>query len=312
MMKVIYNFPLQPVDDCVATIGSFDGVHRGHLSLIQRVKELAESEKKQSAVITFSNPPLQIIRPEDTPLLLTSCEEKIERLSHTGIDECFVLDFTKELSKLSAAQFMEEIMKKQYHVSHLVIGYDNRFGYNREEGFEDYVRYGQSLGIQVENITALRKADQIISSSAIRELLLRGDMAAATTMLGYPYTLRGMVVSGHQVGRTMGFPTANLQLCDTGKLVPAKGVYAVWVTVDGKVYKGMLNIGQRPTVHNGDECSIEVHILNFHSNIYQRQLSVSFIQRIRSEYPFESIEALEAQLKKDQEQVKRLLTKKSL
>lgn len=306
-MNVISNISDQSFDECVATIGFFDGVHRGHLSLIDRVKAVAVSERRKSAVITFSVPPRQVVDASFVPQLLTTNEEKMELLSESGIDECFILQFTKEMSGLSARQFMNDVLREQYNVRHLVIGYDHRFGYNRSEGFEDYVRFGQELGILVENVNPYKEDAQIVSSSLIRQLLKEGDVAAVSKGLGYSYMIKGEVVGGHQLGREMGFPTANLKLDNPYKLLPAHGVYAVRVIIDGSIYKGMLNIGTRPTMNNGRDCSIEVFILDFNSDIYHQQLSVSFIERIRSEQKFESMEALEVQLQRDRQQVESIL-----
>ena len=284
---------------CAATIGAFDGVHRGHRFLIDSVKEVAMREHCSSAVVTFATPPQQVINPEFHPQLISTFEEKMELLAAMGVDKCIVLDFNKQLAGYSAKQFMSEILKKQFGVAHLVIGYDHRFGHNRSEGFLDYVRYGKEMGMTVESVSAFQWQGRIISSSVIRQLLLDGDIDAANDALGYPYYIKGVVSQGRQVGRTIGFPTANVQLDSNDKILPKVGVYAVRVEIGGIKYNGMLNIGNRPTVGNGDDISIEVNIFDFDKNIYCSPIKVAFIKYIRSEQKFANIVELENQLKSD-------------
>lgn len=213
--------------------------------------------------------------PDYRPELLTTSEEKLALLEGTGVDYCFMLDFTREVSHLTAHEFMSDILRDRYRVQILVIGYDHRFGHNRSEGFEDYCRYGSEMGIEVIRARACVCDDLHISSSVIRKMLHQGEVDRAARCLGYDYFLDGTVVSGYQVGRKIGFPTANLSVDDPDKLVPADGVYAVHVTFDGHTYNGMLNIGTRPTIGNGPERSIEVNILHFHSDIYDKFIRLS-------------------------------------
>lgn len=235
----------------VATIGFFDGVHLGHQHLLKQVTEIACAHHLGAMVVTFSQQPRHVVSHEtDRFFLLTTTSEKLRLLKMAGIDQCEVMEFTPELASLSAYQFME-LLHTHYQVTVLVIGYDHRFGHNRSEGFDDYVRYGHDLGIEVIQATEFPSA----SSSRIRELLLEGDLETANQTLGYHYILGGKVVSGFHVGHTMGFPTANLQVAPE-KLIPANGVYAVMVELEGKQYQGMLNIGTRPTLANSDERSI--------------------------------------------------------
>lgn len=284
---------------CAATIGAFDGVHRGHRFLIDSVKTVAMREHCSSAVVTFATPPQQVINPEFRPQLISTFEEKMELLAAMGVDKCIVLDFNKQLAGYSAQQFMRDILKNQFGVAHLVIGYDHRFGHNRSEGFSDYVRYGKEMGMTVESVSAFQWQGRIISSSVIRQLLLDGDIDAANDALGYPYYIKGVVSEGHQVGRTIGFPTANVRLDNNDKIIPKVGVYAVRVEIDGIEYNGMLNIGNRPTVDNGDDISIEVNIFDFDKDIYRSPIKVSFIKYIRPEQKFANIVELENQLKLD-------------
>lgn len=302
-------------EPCVATIGFFDGVHAGHRYLFQQVKEIAKTQGLQSALVTFPVHPRKVMNADYHPELLTSPEEKISLLSETGIDYCLMLDFTPSISRLTAQEFMIQILKDRFHVKCLVIGYDHRFGHNRSEGFEDYVRYGKEIGIEViraractNNIEIGENSNIPVSSSLIRRLLHQGDVDLAARCLGYEYFLDGIVVGGYQVGRKIGFPTANLSIDHPDKLVPADGVYAVWVEFDKKRFMGMLNIGIRPTINNGPNRTIEVNILHFHSDIYDKFIRLTFVKRTRPELKYDTIEELIAQLHKDAEEVEAILS----
>lgn len=301
-------------EPCVATIGFFDGVHAGHRYLIQQVKEIAATKGLRSALVTFPIHPRKVMNADYRPELLTTPEEKIGLLAETGVDYCLMLDFTPEIAHLTALEFMTQILKERYQVSCLVIGYDHRFGHNRSESFEDYVRYGEAIGIEVIRAQAYSKNIEIgteqnipVSSSLIRKLLHQGEVDIAARCMGYEYFLDGTVVGGYQVGRKIGFPTANLNVDNPDKLIPADGVYAVWVTLDGNTYMGMLNIGKRPTIDNGPDRTIEVNILHFHSDIYDKSIRLTFIKRTRPELKFNSVDKLIAQLHKDAEEVEALL-----
>ena len=287
----------------VATIGFFDGVHLGHQHLLSQLKEVANEHNLSTLVITFSQLPRQVVNHDSSRFtLLTTTEEKLQLLDLAGIDQCEVMEFTPELAALTAFDFMK-LLHDQYQVHALLIGYDHRFGHNRTEGFDDYVNYGKELGIEVIQATEL----PAVSSSKIRELLLLGDLQVANKCLGHPYMLEGMVVSGFHVGQTLGFPTANLQVAPE-KLIPANGVYAVQVELDGKAYQGMLNIGTRPTLANGNNRSIEVHIFDFHDDIYEKPLKLLLIKRTRGEKKFATKEQLKRQLQQDATLIKSLLT----
>lgn len=308
-MQIIHNIPDTLPQPCVATIGFFDGVHAGHRFLIGQVKEVADAKGLRSALITFPVHPRKVMNSDYRPELLTTGEEKLCLLGETGVDNCMVLDFTPGISQLTAREFMTLILKERYNVQALVIGYDHRFGHNRSEGFEDYCRYGAAIGMDVIRARACTYINGInVSSSAVRELLHQGNVALAARYLGYDYFLDGTVVSGYQVGRKIGFPTANLSVDDPDKLVPADGVYAVHVTFDGCTYKGMLNIGKRPTVNNGTNRTIEVNILHFNSNIYDRFIRISFVQYLRPELKFDTMEDMIAQLHRDAADVETLLS----
>lgn len=306
-MQIVHNIPEVSLEPCVATIGFFDGVHAGHRFLIEQVKQEAANRGLRSALITFPIHPRKVMKADYRPELLTTTDEKIALLSELGVDYCILLDFTPDISRLTAREFMTDILKKQYQVQALVIGYDHRFGHNRSEGFADYCRYGEEIDMQVILARAYLYSGVHISSSAIRDYLHQGNIEMASRALGYDYFLDGTVVGGYQVGRKIGFPTANLKVDHPDKLIPAIGVYAVRVDFDGCTYAGMLNIGHRPTVDNGTDRSIEVHILHFHSDIYNKFIRISFVQYIRPEIKFDGIEALIAQLHKDAAMVKKLL-----
>lgn len=291
-------------DQCnkIATIGFFDGVHRGHQHLLRQVLEVAHQRHMASLVVTFFQQPRHVVTHEtDRFFLLTTTNEKLHLLQQAGIDHCEVMEFTPELALMTAHDFMK-LLHDKYGVSALVIGYDHRFGHNRSEGFDDYVRYGKQLGIEVLQATQF----PAVSSTKIRELLLEGDLEAANQILGYRYILEGKVVSGFHIGHTMGFPTANLQVAPE-KLIPADGVYAVMVELDGEQHQGMLNIGTRPTLANSDERSIEVHIFDFHDNIYDKELRLSLVKRTRDEVKFASKEQLILQLQQDAAEIKTIL-----
>ena len=313
-MQIIRDTSAITPEPCVATIGFFDGVHAGHRYLIQQVKEIAAAKGLRSALVTFPVHPRKVMNVEYRPELLTTPEEKISLLADIGVDYCLMLDFTPEISRLTAREFMTQLLKERYQVKYLVIGYDHRFGHNRSEGFEDYVRYGKEIGIEVirakaytSNIEIGNEPNIPVSSSLIRKLLHEGEVSLAAHCLKYEYFLDGIVVGGYQVGRKIGFPTANLRVDDPDKLIPADGVYAVWVTFDGKTYMGMLNIGVRPTIDNGPNRTIEVNILHFHSDIYDKFIRLTFVKRTRPELKFSSIDELITQLHKDAEETETIL-----
>lgn len=309
-MEIVTKCTAMNLPACVATIGCFDGVHRGHQYLIQQVYNIAKAEGLVSCLITFSNHPRQVLDTDYHPKQLLCLAQKIERLEQTPIDYCVLLPFTKELSLLSAKEFME-VLHQEYHVQTLFIGYDHHFGHNTKEGFTEYQQYGKELGMRVLKSKALVEDGTSISSTLVRSLLLEGNIKQANAYLGYNYCINGRVVKGQSVGRTLGFPTANIEPLCAEKLVPACGVYAVYVYVDKLRYMGMLNIGTCPTVHeDGKEVSIEVHILNFSGNIYDQILRIEFVDYIREELKFASLYKLTLQLQQDRSAVKNLLNQK--
>lgn len=288
-----------------ATIGTFDGVHRGHRFLLDQVIRLARADGGRSVVVTFSNSPRSVIEPTFVPSYLTTNSEKRRLLFDFGIDDVTIKPFTTDLMKLSARQFMQQVLHDELGITTLVIGYDHRFGYNRAEGFNDYVRYGKEMGIKVVLANEYQFDGKEVSSSAIRQAVSSGNISMANDLLGYHYSIEGQVINGFHIGRTIGYPTANIQL-PNNKLVPADGVYAVTVMLDREEYNGMLNIGHRPTFDNGQR-SIEVHLLDFNRDIYSERIQLRFAERIREEKRFGSIEELKAQISKDEHQIRMIL-----
>lgn len=293
--------------ELVATIGFFDGVHRGHRFLIDRVIEEAQRSGMSSAVITFDRHPREVLQTDYQPDLLSTLDEKLLLLSKTHVDNTVVLHFDASLAALTAHDFMRDVLQGQLKVRKLIIGYDNRFGHNRSEGFDDYVLYGKELGIEVIRADAFLPDDVRVSSSFIRTCLREGRVEDANRLLGYDYTIESRIVGGYQNGRKMGFPTANLDVTRCQQLLPASGVYAVLVRLKDSVgwKRGMMNIGHRPTF-NGTTTSMEVNLFNFSGDLYGQELLVSFISKIRDERKFDSIDALAEQLQHDKVQINKL------
>ena len=305
-MKTIF-FPDQTLNDgtYAATIGFFDGVHKGHQFLMERLEKEAVKRGLKSMVITFERHPRQVVQGDWKPELLTELHEKLKLLKATNIDVVVVLRFNRQMAGLSAGEFMQ-LMHDRMGVRMLLTGYDNRFGHDRTEGFEDYQRYGQELGIEVMGGEALTVGEQNVSSSLVRRLLKAGNVEEATRCLGRPYGIGGQVVHGEQIGRTIGFPTANL-LPDDNKLIPQDGVYAVMVDLDNGVRKqGIMNIGTRPTF-NGTTRTLETNLLETVGDLYGQRIFIHFIGRLRSEQHFPSADALAEQIQKDIDQAKDIL-----
>ena len=305
MKTIVWNENLRAHEACVATIGMFDGVHRGHGYLLQQLQEEAHRLALPTMVITFDKHPRQVLHADFQPELLSTYDEKLLRLSTMGVDECVVLPFSPSLAAYTAHDFMQRILGPQLGVKLLLMGYDNHFGCRKEDVFDDYVRYGKEMGIDVRQGRALCVDGTNVSSSVVRRCLQQGDILRANDYLGYAYSLTGTVVTGEHVGTGIGFPTANLHP-DACQLIPAPGVYAVKVmTEDAEEQKiGMMNIGCRPTF-DGHQMTLETHILHFADNLYGQRLRIFFVRRLREEQKFDSKEALMEQLRKDAEAVSR-------
>ncbi|MBP5409158.1 MAG: bifunctional riboflavin kinase/FAD synthetase [Prevotella sp.] len=292
---------------CVATIGMFDGVHKGHRFVLEHICEQAKARQLASMVITFDRHPREVVQTDWKPLLLTTFEERMKLLGETGVDYCVVLPFTKELAALSARDFML-LMQERLGVKVLMTGYDNRFGHHRHETFEDYVRYGEEIGMEVKGLSPCpspKREGSMVSSSLIRQLLAEGKVSEAMECLSYPYRLTGRVVKGDHIGTTLGFPTANLQVNDSRKLIPAPSVYAVTCkksTTNSQRLLGMMNIGTRPTFGTHAQ-TLEVHLLDYEGDLYGKEITVNFIKRLREERRFDNEEELKTQLKEDADSV---------
>lgn len=283
----------------VASVGFFDGVHIGHRHLIKQVKDEAKRLGLPSAIVTFPVHPRKVLQKDYQPALLCGFEEKLEQLATTQIDYVISLPFTPELSVLSAQAFMQKVLKERIGVHTLFVGYDHRFGHNREEDFSAYKQYGEELGIRVIQASEYQVEENNVSSTRIRLLLKEGDILRSNSLLSYRYTLSGKIVEGFQVGRTIGFPTANIRSWERYKVVPALGVYAVLVHIRDIIYKGMLYIGTRPTLHNDPEISVEVNIFDFSADLYNQSLTVEFIDFIRGDRKFDTMEELVSQIHTD-------------
>lgn len=290
-----------------ATIGFFDGVHRGHQFMIDSLTTMAHAQGRQSLVITFDRHPRQVVHADYVPQLITTTDEKLQLLHATAADRIEVLHFDAQMAQLSAYEFMRQVLHEKYCVAMLLTGYDNRFGHNRAEGFADYVRYGEEMGMKVLQNTPIDIDGLRVSSSLIRRLIVEGNITEANNCLGHPYSITGSVAHGFQEGRRIGFPTANIVPESAEKLVPGNGVYATRVSVEGGEWMpAMLNIGTNPTFQR-QQTTIEAHIIGFDGDIYGRKVRVEFGRKLRDEQRFESVEALQKQLEADKKEVEKVL-----
>lgn len=281
----------------VATIGFFDGVHLGHNYLLEQLKTEAQQRGMQSMVVTFANHPRLFFDPNCGLKQLTLSDEKVRLLEEKGIDEVLILEFNEQLSKLTSREFMQMLVE-QYGVKVLLMGYDHRFGSDRTTSFDEYIEYGKQLGLEVKRCCGYSESDVMVSSSKVRRALELWDIPLANKLLGYKYFLKGRVVAGQKIGRQIGFPTANLDV-DTLKLIPSDGVYVVEVVVRGDIYRGVLNIGSRPTVDGGKR-TIEVHIIGYEGEeLYNKELELRFLVFLRHEQRFSSLDDLREQIRKD-------------
>lgn len=293
----------------VVTIGFFDGVHLGHRHLISQVRTIAAQRQMATTAVTFDAHPRQVLQQDFIPQLLSTPQEKLALLADTGIDQCSMLHFDRDMAQLSAYDFMQQVLCLRLNARVLVTGYDNRFGHNRTEGFSDYVAYGKQLGIDVVAGTPYEYQNMRISSSLIRRYLAAGDIAHANQALGYTYTLSAPVTGGYAEGRRMGFRTANLDMSRIIKMLPAYGAYATRVRIDGQSewLSAMTNVGTRPTFGRSDT-TVETFILDFNGNLYGHTIEVAFCHYLRPERQFANEAELSAQLTADEQQSRQLLT----
>lgn len=305
----IYNCikDFKPVDNAVITIGTFDGVHLGHQAIFKKMKEEAAKTGGKTVVITFFPHPRIVLGLDSSKLkFINTQEKKINRLEESGIDYLVIISFTKDFARLSSEEFIKDFIYKNIKPVKVITGYDHHFGKDREGGYELLLKMGEKLGFEVEQVDAVFMNDVKISSTRIRKLLEAGKVHAANTFLGYEYSITGKVVTGKSLGRDLGFPTANIEVADEYKLIAAVGVYACRVEYMGQQYKGMSNIGFRPTINRGD-LTIEVNIFDFDKQIYGEEITISFVDRMRDEKKFKSFNALKEQLAKDKEHALKLL-----
>jgi riboflavin kinase/FMN adenylyltransferase len=302
-MKVYTNLDeIQQLRHAVVTIGTFDGVHLGHGKILQHLVSRARLANGESVVFTFFPHPRMVLFPHDTNLkLLTGQHEKIRLIESYGIDHLVIYPFSRGFSRLSAEDFVRELLVGKLHMKELVIGYDHHFGRNRQGSIKDLVEMGPVYDFKVEEIPA-RLIDEIaVSSTKIRNALNQGDVETAQKLLGYSYELTGMVEHGNKTGRSLGYPTANLNLPEPFKLIPAHGVYITKCNSMGHAYKGIMNIGTRPTVDNENRLHVEVHLLDANPDLYGELVQVIFLKRLRNEIKFENINALVQQIKNDEQ-----------
>jgi riboflavin kinase / FMN adenylyltransferase len=309
-LKVYYNlFDFKPLTNATVTSGTFDGVHLGHQKILQILRETAKSIGGESVVLTFWPHPRMVVSKDSQDLkLLSTIEEKIQLLENQGVDHLLVMPFTREFSELSSEEYVKEILLKQIGTKKLVIGYDHRFGRNREGSF-DYLKENSALfGIEIEEISRQEIENLTISSTKIRQSLIEGHLKSANELLGRNYSFTGIVVKGRQLGRTIGFPTANVQVSETNKLIPSNGVYAIKAFFRNEWHTGMMNIGNRPTV-DGIGRTQEVNIFDFNDDIYGETITVELIDYIRKEQKFNGIEELKAQILIDKAKTQDILSK---
>jgi len=282
----------------VITIGTFDGVHIGHQKIIQRLVESGKNKDLKSIVLTFFPHPRMVLQPDFDIKLLHTIEERQDVLSQFGLNDVVIKKFTKDFANLSAQDYVKKILVDELNAKHIIIGYDHHFGKNRTANIDDLKMYGEQYGFTVEEITAQDIEDVAVSSTKIRQSLLDGDIETANSYLGYPYFVSGKVIKGKGIGKTLNFPTANIDVAETYKLIPKDGVYVVQSVINNKVVFGMMNIGKNPTFEN-DKQSIEVHFFDLDENLYDTILKIDILYRLRDEHKFESVDLLKTQLDTD-------------
>ncbi len=298
VFKKLENLP--PVPNAILTIGSFDGVHKGHQKILSQVSDLAKSENGESVVVTFHPHPRHVLSPEASSFkLITTVEEKAALLAHYGIDNVVVVPFTPDFFQQTPKAYIEDFLIDRFHPRWVVIGYDHRFGNQRKGSIEDLRKYEAKGIFKLLEIEQQEVEDIAVSSTKIRNALLEGAVEKAAQLLGHPFSLTGKVTHGQRIGHTLGYPTANIELAEPNKLIPVYGIYAVNVCHHHRMYQGMLYIGDRPTLANHHNKTIEVNIFDFDQQIYGDQLRIDFVKFLRKDQRFDGLEALKAQLARD-------------
>jgi len=307
-LKIYNNIKdFQPVENTIVTIGTFDGVHLGHQAIFERMKEDARKINGHTVVITFYPHPRIVLHLDSKNLrFINTQERKISLIEEAGIDSLIVVRFTRDFASLTSEEFISNIVVNEVKPVKIVTGYDHHFGKNRGGSFELLMKMGNKYGFEVDKVEAQYISNEKVSSTRIRKLLEAGEVKRANSFLGYEYSITGKVVKGHSLGHDMGFPTANIEVADEYKLIAAVGVYACRVEFRGKKYKGMSNIGFRPTFNAGD-LTIEVNIFEFDQQIYDEEITIYVVDRMRDEHKFKNIDALKAQLVKDREHALKIL-----
>lgn len=282
----------------IATIGTFDGIHIGHQKILKSQIDIAKKEGLESVVLTFFPHPRMVLQKDSKIKLLNTIDERIEILKAIGLDHVVIQEFTKEYSRLTALEFVKDILVNKLKVKKVIVGYDHHFGRNRSANINDLKEFGELYNFEVIEIPAQDIDDVSVSSTKIRKALAEGNIETANKYLGYQFMLSGTVVKGNSLGKTIDFPTANIKIDETYKLIPKKGVYIVNATIDGELVYGMMNIGKKPTV-GAKKKTIEVHFFDFDKDLYGKKINIKMLKRIRNEEKFYSLEALKNQLKKD-------------
>ena len=280
-------------------MGTFDGVHIGHKKILERITQNTENGKYESLVLTFFPHPRMVLQEKSEIKLLNTIDEKIDLLEMAGIENLVIHPFDEKFSRLTAEEFVNTVLVKQFNIQKIIIGHDHRFGRNRTANIDDLIAFGKQYGFEVEQISAQEINDISVSSTKIRTALEEGDISLANEYLGYDYFLTGTIIKGKQLGRTIGFPTANLKIEENYKLIPRNGVYIVSSFINNERFFGMMNIGYNPTV-GGENQSIEINFFDFNQDLYHQKITVSILQRIRSEQKFESVSLLKTQLEIDE------------
>lgn len=307
-MKVYNGFSsYSAVKNAVVTIGAFDGVHIGHQTIINRMVGIAKKHQGEVVLVTFDPHPRMVLQKASKVKLLTSIKERISLLEKAGVEHLIIIPFDKTFSNLTSSEFISDFLVEKIGTKRLVIGYDHHFGKNREGSFDHLITSGLIYGFDVEEIPAQEVNYINVSSTKIRKAVREGDAVKASKYLGHYYSINGIVIKGKQIGRSIGFPTANIKIEDNNKLIPKEGVYAVRVALENENFSGMLNIGYRPTVGRDNQLSIEVHIFDFQKNIYGRQLTLEIIKHVRNEIHFTNVNDLTKQLEQDLTESKNIL-----
>jgi len=294
----------QSTNNSVLTLGTFDGVHIGHQSILKKVIDSTDKNKYESVVLTFFPHPRMVLEKDHNIKLLDTITEKAKKLEVLGIQHLIIQEFTKEFSNLSAEEFVRDVLVEHLHVKKIIIGYDHRFGKNRSADIHDLINYSNRYKFDVEQITAQEINEVSISSTKIRKALLEGDILTANKYLDSAFCLTGTVVKGKQLGRTIGFPTANLVLAEDYKLIPKRGSYIVSTIINGKEVRGMMNIGINPTINSNNNQTLEVHLIDYQGDLYDQTITIKFLDYLRDEKKFDSIEALKQQLQTDYQTAK--------